>query len=538
MRIVTGEEMRMLDRLATEEAGIPGVILMEHAGKEAAEFIVHQLHTLQGGGAEQSAPAGHCCEEGMVRRPRVLIVAGKGNNGGDGFVVHRWVAHWGYDCTTVLLAPRKEISGDAAVNLRILDRMQADVREMTDEEALDALFAEIDRYDLIVDAVLGTGLTGEVRGISRRAIEEINAAERPVVAIDIPSGLDAVLGLPLGVAVRADWTVTFALPKSGLLLDGGRNYVGELHVADIGIPQELVELVERRRVWMDDALCRKMLPCRPADGHKGTFGHVLVLAGSVGMTGAAALAGEGALRSGAGLVTLGIPASVNPILEVKVTEVMTRPLPEADGHLARAGMERIRRLLEPADVVAVGPGCGRSEDLREIVEMLLRECEKPLVIDADALNVLQPLLPILRRRLSLTVLTPHPGEMARLTGLTLPALLADRVRAAEGFAAEYGVVLVLKGAPTITVLPDGTVYFNRTGNEGMGTGGSGDVLTGVISGLLAQLPVAESVPAGVYIHGLAGDAVAAEGSPRSLVAGDLMPALAQAFRKLEMMNRR
>lgn len=546
MRIVTGEEMQRLDRITINEVGIPGVILMEQAGKGAAEWIAQRLQRLQSGGTAAEvmgldrvmSGTGPCCPDEVVRRPMVLIVAGKGNNGGDGLVVHRWLTHWGYTCTTVLLASRKDITGDAAVNLNILDRMQADVQEITDEATLDTLFMEIEHYDLIVDAVLGTGLSGEVRGISRRAIEKINAADVPVVAIDIPSGLDAVKGCPLGVAVRANWTLTFALPKLGLLLDGGRNYVGELHVVDIGIPHEVTETLETRRVWMNDEICREMLPCRPADGHKGTFGRVLVLAGSTGMTGAAALSSEAALRSGAGLVTLGIPASLNPILEVKVTEVMTYPLPECEGHLSQIGLDEIRRLVGMADVIAIGPGCGQHEDLQEIIRMLLIECEKPLIIDADGLNVLQPLLPILRQRLSMAVLTPHPGEMARLTGLTVPAVLADRVEVATRFATDYGVVLVLKGAPTITVLPDGRIYVNATGNAGMGTGGSGDVLTGIIGGMLAQLPVEESVLASVYVHGLAGDEMAARMNARSLLAGDLLRGLALAFRKLDIMNRR
>lgn len=289
---------------------------------------------------------------------------------------------------------------------------------------------------------------------------------------------------------------------------------------------------------MNDALCREMLPCRPADGHKGTFGHVLVLAGSTGMTGAAALSSEAALRSGAGLVTLGIPASLNSILEGKVTEVMTYPLPEVEGHLAQGGWDEIWRLVERADVVAIGSGSGQSADLREIVAMLLKECKKPLVIDADGLNVMQTLLPILRQRVAMTVLTPHPGEMARLTGLSVPAVLLDRAGIAERFATEYGVVLVLKGVPTITAMPDGRLYVNATGNEGMGTGGSGDVLTGLISGMLAQQPFEASVPASVYIHGLAGDEEAARTHTRSLVAGDLLRGLALAFRKVETKYRR
>ncbi|AZR71976.1 bifunctional ADP-dependent (S)-NAD(P)H-hydrate dehydratase/NAD(P)H-hydrate epimerase [Anoxybacter fermentans] len=512
MRIVTGEEMRKLDRITIEKVGIPGVVLMEQAGCGAAQEISSRI------GASDS----------------VLIIAGKGNNGGDGFVIHRWLSHWGYNCTTLLLTSREQISGDARINLEILYHLNEDVREVKNEAELQEFWNGIGKYDLIVDAILGTGLKGEVRGLSRRVIEMINESELPVMAVDIPSGLDSVRGVPLGVAVEADFTVTFGLPKLGLLLYPGKYYTGDLVVQDIGIPDRVVKEAGIYRFLMDDELCRKMLPLRSEEGHKGTFGRVLVLAGSVGMTGAAALTGEAALRSGAGLVTLGIPKSLNPIMEVKLTEVMTYPLPEENGRLSREGIPEIQELMKKVDVVAVGPGLGQSEDLVKILEVILKECDKPLVIDADGLNNLKSLLHLLKERQKMTVLTPHPGEMARLTGLKLSEIQTDRVGVAERFAREYGVVLVLKGVSTITAFPDGQIYLNSTGNEGMGTGGSGDVLTGILSGFLAQQKDEISIPAGVYVHGLAGDIAADRGNSRSLIAGDLLRGLALAFQKLEV----
>lgn len=521
MQVVTGVEMREFDRRAIEELGIPGTVLMEEAGRGAAVEIVHFLEAMK-----QPKPCS------------ILIIAGKGNNGGDGFVIHRWLTHWGYKCTTLMLASREQIKGDARINLEILHRLAADVRYIADEASLHSLQSELNHYDLLVDAILGTGLSGNVEGLSRAAIEFVNGAKLPIVAVDIPSGLDAVTGAPLGIAVKADLTVTFALPKLGLLLDSGYRHVGQLKVVDIGMPQRVVADAPIQRVWMNEEIVRAMLPPRPADGHKGTFGRVLVLAGSTGLTGAAALASEAALRSGAGLVTLGIPASLNPIMEVKLTEVMTRPLPDENGQFSHLAIPQILEECAKADVVAIGPGIGQGSHQVQILEALLKECQRPLVIDADGLNNLRSLLHLLKERTALTVLTPHPGEMARLIDATIEQVLAERPSLLPEFAVEYGVILVAKGSPTITVMPEGRMYINSTGNEGMGTGGSGDVLTGLISGLLAQNSADISVPAAVFVHGLAGDAMADLTNHRSMIAGDLAGGLALAFTELEINNRR
>lgn len=511
MRIVTGKEMGNFDRQTIEEIGIPDVVLMEHAGLRTALEI-----------AEMITP-----------ETKIVIIAGKGNNGGDGFVIHRWLDRWGYRCTTLLLASEKEIIGAAGINLAILHNLQADIVEVHTQVDLLEFWQKMAPDTLIVDGILGTGLKGEVRGLSRTAIELVNQAAHDVVAIDLPSGLDAVSGQPLGVAIKARLTVTFGLPKIGLLLFPGREYVGRLKVVDIGIPEKVIASAKIKRFWLSDDLCRNMLPERPANGHKGTFGRVLVLAGSAGMTGAAVLTAEAALRSGAGLVTLGTPASLNPIVETKLTEVLTTPLPEVDGRLAASSLNQIRELAKKADVLAIGPGWGQSLDLVSITEAVVQEVEKPLVIDADGLNNLVHGLDLLKKRQALTVLTPHPGEMARLLGVSITEIEKNRLAVSEQFARELGVVLVLKGKPTITAFPTGEVYLNSTGNEGMATGGTGDVLTGIISGMLAQKRDSISVVAGVYLHGLAGDLVEQKTNSRSLLARDLLSGLTLAFNRVE-----
>ena len=511
MKIVSGEEMSKVDKVTIEEVGIPGPVLMEEAGKGTALHITKKI----------------------TRDDRILVITGKGNNGGDGYVIHRWLRHWGYDCTTILLAGHDEIGGDARLNLDILYKLNERIIEIDNRNRLDEIKEHIKDSDLIVDAILGTGLKGDVRGISSDVIELINQGEGMVCAVDIPSGLDSVKGVPLGLAVEADFTVTFALPKIGLLLYPGQDYVGNLEVIDIGIPRQVIDGADFKHNWVTRDNCREMLPLRPKTGHKGTFGRVLVIAGSEGMSGAAALTSTAALRSGAGLVTLAVPESLNPILEVKLTEVMTRPLPEKDGQLSTEGIIPIHQLLEGQDIVVVGPGLGESSGLESIMETIINETEAPLVIDADGLNNIRNLLSLLKKRDELTVLTPHPGELARLLDIEISELLEDRLNYTREMAEEYGVVLVSKGAPTITAFPNGHVYINSTGNEGMGTGGTGDVLTGVIGGMLAQQTDLFSVVAAVYTHGLAGDLKAEKDHSRSLLAGDLLDGLALAFNRIE-----
>lgn len=511
MRIVTGKEMGDFDQKTIEEIGIPAVVLMEHAGLRTALEIA----------------------ESITSETKVLIIAGKGNNGGDGFVIHRWLNRWGYRCTTLLLAAEQEIKGAAGINLAILRQLQAEIVQIDNQISLEEFWCQIEQDMLIVDGILGTGLFGEVRGLSRRAIELINSTAQNVVAIDLPSGLDAVSGQPLGVAVKAQLTVTFGLPKIGLLLYPGQEYVGQLKVVDIGIPEQVIAQAEIQRFWLNEDLCRQLLPDRPLNGHKGTFGRVLVLAGSRGMTGAAVLTAEAALKSGAGLVTLGIPETLNQIVENKLTEVLTKPLPEINGQLAKSALQEIRELSEKADILTIGPGLGQSVDLVNILQAVVLEIEKPLVIDADGLNNLLPSLDLLKKRTALTVLTPHPGEMARLLGVSIAEVEKNRLVIVEKFARDFQVVLVLKGRPTLIAFPTGEVYFNSTGNHGMGTGGTGDVLTGIIGGLLAQKKDALSVAAAVYLHGLAGDLMGLKLNPRSLLARDLLNGLTLAFNRVE-----
>lgn len=509
MLLVTSEQMREIDRRAMDEYGIPGLLLMENAGRRVAEEAARRL-----GGA-----AGR----------RVVVYAGKGNNGGDGLVAARHLANAGAR-VLVILAAGDQMPPDAARNLDIARRMGLDIIPPgPDVGPILAL------SDLVIDALLGIGVKGEVKGPLAEAIEMINAARRLVLAVDVPSGLDADTGKIAGCCVRAGVTVTLALPKRGLYLYPGAAYVGELVVADISIPAALCRSVAGAVELLDSRRIRVCLPPRPADAHKGTFGHVLVVAGSRGYTGAAALCCRGALRAGAGLVTLGIPESLNPVMEVKLTEPMTLPLPETpSGSLAAAAAPVIRRFARPGMVLALGPGLSRQPETAELIAELVDKIDLPVVLDADALNALGTNPAALRRRKAGTVITPHPGEMGRLLGRNAASVQEDRPGTAREAARQSGAVVVLKGAPTVIAGPDGTLYLNPTGNAGLASGGTGDVLTGIIAGLLAQgASPLDAALAGVYVHGLAGDRAAREAGQRGMSAGDVVDALRRTFRDIE-----
>jgi NAD(P)H-hydrate epimerase len=373
-----------------------------------------------------------------------------------------------------------------------------------------------------VDALLGTGLNSEVGGLLRLAIEGINSFKTPVLAVDMPSGLDADTGQPLGAAIKAQVTVTYGWPKIGQIVPPGRDYVGRLWQVDLGIPPPLVREVKVELA--DAAEMRALLPPRPFGSHKGTFGHLVVLAGSEGKTGAAALTAEGGLRAGAGLVTAGVPASLNDILEVKLTEAMTLPLPEAPG--ARAlGVEALSPLLDFAadkTAVALGPGLGTLTATQELVRQLVRVLPQPLVIDADGVNALVGRPDLLKQAAGPRLLTPHPGEMARLLNCTSKEVQAARLDAVREAAARYGAILVLKGAQTVVADPEGRLSINPTGNPSLASGGTGDVLTGLLGGFLAQgLSPWDAARLGVFLHGLAADYLAAD-TGRGLIAGDLL----------------
>lgn len=506
MKLVTAEQMRALDRRTIEEWGLPGMVLMENAGRAVVQAVAELLN----GGAGP-----------------VVVVAGKGNNGGDGFVVARWLAWAGIEVEVCLLTAGEELTGDAATNYAFATRAGVTIFEGAERELLDD---RLDRAALIVDGVLGTGVSGEVRGSAAAAIAAMNAAPAPVVAIDIPSGVHADTGAILGDAVWAHTTVTFALPKVGLYQYPGRERCGQIIVAPIGMARALTE---------DDALTTNltldedaawMLPGRVPEMHKGDAGRLLVIAGSAGMTGAAALAGHGAARAGAGLVYIACPQSLNDILEVKCTEVLTRPMPETEARsLALAAEEELAGAAAGVDAVVLGPGLSQHEETAELARRLALRIEAPLLIDADGLNAFAGLAAELADRPGATVLTPHPGEMARLTGLSIGAIGADRLAAARALAEQSGAVVVLKGAGTVTAAPDGEAWVNPTGNEGMASGGMGDVLSGMIGAFLAGgAPALEAAVAGVFYHGRAAD-LAAQPGRRGLVASDLLNLLPSVF---------
>jgi NAD(P)H-hydrate epimerase len=508
MKIVTAQEMREIDRRVIEEIGIPGAVLMENAGVS----VFNLIRELTQGFPPSSF--------------RVTVFVGRGNNGGDGLVVSRHLHNFGYRVTAYLLAPPDAFSGDAALNLEIARKIGVPIKTMLSEEDLDGIWSKVEGTDVVVDAIFGTGLKGPVRGLAGKVIERVNRLRAVRIAVDLPSGLNADTGAVEGPCVRADFTVTMALPKRGLFLHPGADYCGEVRVAHIGFPNQAIESQGIKTELITGDLALSLLPSRPASGHKGTFGHVLVIAGSLGLTGAATLTSLAALRSGAGMVTLGIPESLNSIMEVKLTEVMTLPLPETSRRaLSVRAMEGILEFMPRATVLAIGPGLSQDPETVELVWKLCFESTKPMVIDADGLNAIAQNPEILDRIGPDVVLTPHPGEMSRLTSHTVKEIESNRIEAAKEFALKHGLTLVLKGAPTIVAAPDGKAYVNSTGNPGMASAGMGDVLTGLIAGLMAQgMSPTDAAISAVFYHGLAADKLVAEGdiSQRGLIAGDVL----------------
>lgn len=511
MRVVTAHTMQETDRRAIDEFGISGLELMENAGRGCVDEIIAL-----------------CGPKG-----RAVIFAGKGNNGGDGYVIARLLSEMEWDVTVYVLAGRDEISGDAAVNL---DRLSKDiVHYCLYQNQLPPLHSPvIARVDVIVDALLGTGLRSDVSGIYLEAVELINASGMPVVSVDIASGIHGTTGRILGDAVRATLTVTFAFAKLGHVLYPGAEYTGRLTVVDIGIPQKLMESASGYDLLNDDII-RPLLHRRDRQAHKGHFGHCLFIAGSVGKTGAAALSANSAVRTGSGLVTLAVAESLHNILEIKTTEVMTVPLPDSNsGYLTSNAFQTIEKQLTGKDAVAIGPGLDRRPGTTSLVHTIIETVALPLVIDADGLNAVAEDVNILRRKKSATViLTPHPGEMARLLGTSIPDVEAIRISVAQEFARNFGIYLILKGARTIIASPAGTAAINGSGNPGMATGGMGDVLTGIITSLLGQGYAAwDACRLGVYLHGYAADMVADEKGEIGMSAGDVQEMLPYACNSL------
>ena len=511
MKVVTAQEMRQIDQQTIEQIGIPGAVLMEHAGSAVVQVLREHFPECQ----------------------RVGIVVGKGNNGGDGLVVARQLAHAGQPIQIFLISPPESFAGDALTNLKIAQKLALPITPVLSDGALKRLKSQLASSDLIVDSIFGTGLRGSVHGLIGDVIACINRSGKPVIAIDLPSGLSADTGIAEGACIQANRTVTMGLPKRGNLIHPGAALTGKLDVVDIGFPPSVIDAQNIPINWTRPSDAARILPPRPTYSHKGTYGRVFVAAASTGMTGAAALTSAGALRAGAGLVTLGTPKSLNLILEVKLTEVMTLPLPEtAEGSLAlEAKIDIIEAIERTKSVLAIGPGLSQHPETVSLVHSVIRESDTPTVIDADGINALARSKDILSSLSPQTVLTPHPGEMARLLGETIKTLEQDRIGLAQRFAHDHNVTLVLKGAPTVVAREDGEVWINSTGNAGMATGGMGDVLTGLIAGLMAQkISAFDAALLGVYLHGLAADLVAEEIGLHGLMAGDVLNNVPKAIK--------
>jgi NAD(P)H-hydrate epimerase len=518
MRVLNSAQMREADRRTIEDIGIPSLVLMENAGRQAVAAMEAMYSDL------------------MERQ--VAVLCGRGNNGGDGFVVARTLMQRGVDVSVFLLGRVAEVRGDARTNLEILGRLGVTVVEVADSQAWELHFSEVGDCTLIVDAIFGTGLNAPVSGLIESVIADVNASAIPVVAIDLPSGLSADSTDPIGPCIDAALTVTLAAPKLPLVLPPAETHAGDIVIADIGIPGDVLEQVEGPRVeLLTRVAMRDLIAPRTADSHKGDYGRVLVVAGSRGKTGAAHLAAVGALRSGAGLVTVATPATCQAVVAAMGPEYMTEALDEADDGLDPDGVERILDIAR--DVIAVGPGLGQAPCTREFIRQLVDRATMPLVVDADGLNAFSDDPDRLAGREGRDVIiTPHPGEMARLVGMSTDEVQASRLEIARNFAITHHVYVVLKGHRTLIATPDEKIFINPTGNPGMATGGTGDVLTGMIAAWLAQLLDAEAAcKLAVYLHGMAGDLAEADEGEVAMTSADVAGHLGDAIMELTARRR-
>jgi hydroxyethylthiazole kinase-like uncharacterized protein yjeF len=522
LKIATSEEMQQIDRLTIEKYGIAGTILMERAGLSVVAKI-----------------------NDFFPDQKVLVLCGGGNNGGDGLVIARVLHNQGRDVQVFLSAPPDNLKGDAEINYAAARKFGVRIHSiknfLTHDPSLHA------HGCLIVDALLGTGLSREVRAPLTDVIRKVNRMSAPVVSVDIPSGISSDTGQIMGCAVKARYTVTFGLPKRGHFLYPGAEHAGQLFIEHIGFPRALLESEKIRinLVQKEDVIT--LLPARPKYSHKGTYGHALIVAGSRGKTGAALMTAKACLRTGAGLVTIGVPETLLSTFQSRVTEEMVLPLPDkGNGTLSYKAAGGILDFLKKrGNVLAIGPGLSVDNEMSRLVKLLVSESRVPMVIDADGLNALADNIDVLRKSSAPVILTPHPGEMARLllmgarvTGqrsgaAARPEIEKDRLNVALLFAKKTKTCLVLKGVPTVTATPQGEAFINSTGNPGMATAGTGDVLTGMISALLAQgMSPANASVVGVYMHGLAGDIIAGEKGQNSLIASDIINNLPKVFRSI------
>jgi ADP-dependent NAD(P)H-hydrate dehydratase / NAD(P)H-hydrate epimerase len=526
VKILTAAQMREADRLTTERYGISSIELMENSGTAIAEFLRDKFPD--------------------IARRKILVLCGKGNNGGDGLVVARLLKHFGSAAVVLLFANPGSIEGDAAVNLKRWRQGLGEMYVVTSDAEWESARGALAEADLIVDALLGTGLRGPVEGLLGAVIQDLNEArakrlgKRVVVAVDMPSGLASDTHDFGGPVVSADFTVTLTAPKVGQLVLPHSSCCGVLLIKDIGTPLELLESDPHLKIhWIEPAEFRGLTLVRDAGSNKGTYGHALIVAGSLGKSGAAILAARGTLRSGAGLVTVATPQDVLPTVAAGMPEMMTAPLAATEvgtASLRNLDYGKFSEILHGKSVLAIGPGLSTQSETQQFIRLVVAQTELPIILDADGLNAFDGMAATLNERpAAAMVLTPHPGEMARLLGITVKEVQARRLEVALEAAGRWRAYVILKGFHTILATPSGNAYVNTTGNPGMATGGTGDVLTGILAGLTAQFGVedwAQVLSLGVYVHGLAGDIAASRVGEAPLIASDVIEAIPEAYARV------
>ncbi len=505
MKVVTSEIMRSLDKKTAESFGVKSIVLMENAGRSVAQTITKEFDAQAKNG--------------------IVVFCGKGNNGGDGFVASRHLINKGYHVDVIFFGKKEELSEDASINYTALSRITDVIHELKDISEFGKTDINLKERGLIIDALLGTGIKGNVKEPYAGAINLINSSGLPVVAVDIPSGIDADTGAVAGITVRAKKTITFGLAKIGLVVYPGAEFAGDVEVVDISIPLRLIKQTYIPYTLLDCNYINSIVRSRSYATNKGDYGHTLIIAGSEGKSGAAILSAKGALRAGSGLVTIAGPEGLMPVFETTVIEALKEPLAETlSGAIDKSAITQAEKLLQTRDVVAIGPGIGTEKQTSEFVFEFLNRCKLPVVIDADGINIIAQnpdiLLEINNENI---VLTPHPGEFGRLINMNPKEVNQNRINLSMEFAKRYKCTLVLKGARTIIADRDGGIWINPTGNPGMASGGMGDVLTGIIAGFIAiGLSPREAAIAGVYVHGMAGDIVYAYHKNSAVLASDLL----------------
>ena len=511
MKIVKGNEMASIDNQTISELGMPGSVLMENAARALCRALVEEI--------------------GTEEKPPVMVLCGSGNNGGDGFCIARILSGWGFPVTPVHIGRLQSLKPDARLNYELLKKYDIEVVPVNDDGDLTRFKIIADKSDWIVDAIFGTGLSRIILGMAGKVLSYCKDLNKKIIAVDIPSGVNSDTGEVLGDALKADITVTFGLPKWGHFLFPGAGYIGKLIVADIGFPEFLQKDVSLRGNLTTAGFVRNVLPQRPLNAHKGSCGKLALVAGCKHFMGAGILASRGALRSGVGYITLFLPNYMEPYIKLAVPDIVTRGLTDMDGgFITTQATDSVLESLSSFDALAIGPGLGGMATTRDFVIDILEDSKLPAVIDADGLNHLASCKDLERNPEIPWILTPHPGEAAKLLDTTISNILSDPVSAAQTLSARYNAIVVLKGANTLIVNPDGDVFISPTGNPGMATLGMGDVLTGIIASLLARkISAFHAAVAGVYIHGLAGDIAASDIGEESITASDVIESVPRAL---------